>query len=475
MAYVLTIKNAGKLHEIPLEETATGSVLKQKIRELTQIPESRQKILVKGGKLTDDAVISSLGLNLKSPIMVLGTPDKDLPIGVPKKQVFLEELNDKQLGKVSQEPSGLQNLGNTCYLNSSLQTIFSMKDICKKIQEYNGTSNPLVKALKTLFENMSKKQDNVAPMIALMQFRSQFPQFAEQEMGVYKQQDAEEAFSQLLNSLSSVLEVDDLLRIGYKVVSKDLTSGEESESSDIALKLNCYIDIKTNFLRDGILNGLKETIEKYNEGLQTNTEHELTKTITRLPKYLTVHFVRFFWRKDTKKKSKILRKVSFPFELDLAEMLDDSIKAEKVAIRDKLRSIEKDNEDLVRDFKKAKKDSGMTPQQQAEEDEMKIASIKSKFRDDFADILPKTIDIESATENPSSVYELTTVITHSGISADSGHYQAFTKNEADLGGDSWWRFDDNKVSAVSREKIETLAGGGESDSALILVYKAKGL
>ncbi|KAM9930562.1 hypothetical protein OXX59_000432, partial [Metschnikowia pulcherrima] len=88
MAYVLTIKNAGKLHEIPLEETATGSVLKQKIRELTQIPESRQKILVKGGKLTDDAVISSLGLNLKAPIMVLGTPDKDLPIGVPKKQVF---------------------------------------------------------------------------------------------------------------------------------------------------------------------------------------------------------------------------------------------------------------------------------------------------------------------------------------------------------------------------------------------------
>lgn len=475
MAFTITIKNAGKLHEISLEDNSTGAELKQKIWEITQIPNSRQKILIKGGKLTDDVVVSSLGLNLKNPIMVLGTPDKDLPTGGAQKQVFLEELNDKQLGKVSNEPSGLQNLGNTCYLNSSLQTIFRMKDIREKIQNYKGTANPLVKALKSLFDSMSKKQDNVAPMVALMQFRNQFPQFAEQEMGIYKQQDAEEAFSQLLNSLGSVLEIDDLLRITYKVQSKDLASGNESESTEIASKLNCYIDIKTNFLRDGILNGLKESIEKYNEDLQSNTEHQLTRTITRLPKYLTVHFVRFFWRKDTKKKSKILRKVLFPFELDLAEMLDDSIKSEKITVRDQLRSIEKDNDEMIRDFKKAKKDTSLTPQQQIEEDEMKVASIQSKFKDDFAGILPKSFDIDTATENPSSVYELATVITHSGTSADSGHYQAFSKDAGDLEGDVWWRFDDNKVSKVNREKIETLAGGGESDSALILVYKAKGL
>ncbi|GEQ71711.1 hypothetical protein JCM33374_g5397 [Metschnikowia sp. JCM 33374] len=475
MSFTLKIKNAGKLHEINLEDTSTGSELKQKIWEQTQIPSNRQKILIKGGKLTDDVVISSLGLNLKSPIMVLGTPDKDLPTGNSQKPVFLEELNDKQLAKVSHEPSGLQNLGNTCYLNSSLQTIFSMKDVCKKIQTYGGTGNPLVKSLKSLFDSMSKKQENVAPMVALMQFRNQFPQFAEQEMGIYKQQDAEEAFSQLLNSLGSVLEIDDLLRITYKVSSKDMSSTEESESTEIGFKLNCYIDIKTNFLRDGILNGLKDTIEKYNESLQVNTEHQLTKTITRLPKYLTVHFVRFFWRKDTKKKSKILRKVSFPFELDLAEMLDESIKADKVSVRDKLRAIEKDNADLVRDFKKAKRDTSLTPQQQQEEEEMKVASIISKFKDDFAGILPKTVDLDNATENPSSVYELATVITHSGISADSGHYQAFSRDENDLDGNAWWRFDDNKVSTVNREKIESLAGGGESDSALILLYKAKGL
>lgn len=94
--------------------------------------------------------------------------------------------------------------------------------------------------------------------------------------------------------------------------------------------------------------------------------------------------------------------------------------------------------------------------------------------DDFAGILPKDFSFETATENPSSVYELQAIITHQGSSADSGHYQAFVKNEKDLEGESWWKFNDNKVSSVNRDKIEALAGGGESDSALILIYKAKG-
>lgn len=474
MSLVISIKNAGKTYEIELGDSDTGAVFKQKIQDLTQIPIERQKILVKGGKLGDDVVLSSLGLNLKAPIMVLGTPDKDLPIITPVKKVFLEDLNENQLLKVSQEPSGLLNLGNTCYLNSSLQSIFYMKDIADKIEGYSGNQNPLISRLKGLFASMNKKQEDVNPTLFLMQFRNSFPQFAEQDRGMYKQQDAEEAYSQLLNALGSTLDINDYLRVDFKVNTRCLASADEPEkiSSDSTFKLNCHIDIKTNFLRDGILNSLKDSVEKFSDTLQSNTEYEITKTITRLPKYLTVHFVRFFWRRDTQKKSKILRRVQFPFELDVAEMLDESIKPQKVAIRDKLRQIEKDNTELVRDFKKAKKDSSLTPQQQQEEEEMKVASIKSKFKDDFTSILPDGYD---ATLNPSSVYDLNVVITHQGSSADSGHYQAFVRDENDLDGEHWWKFNDNKVSSTNKEKIEQLTGGGESDSALILVYKAKGL
>ena len=36
----------------------------------------------------------------------------------------------------------------------------------------------------------------------------------------------------------------------------------------------------------------------------------------------------------------------------------------------------------------------------------------------------------------------------------------------------WWWFNDDKVTEVTSDKIDALAGGGESHSALILLYKA---
>lgn len=477
---VVPIKNAGKVHQIELSDGALGSEFKEKIQQVTQIPVARQKILIKGGKLTDEAEIAKLNLNLKTPIMVLGTPDKDLPQQPAVKQVFLEDLNANQLATVSQDPSGLVNLGNTCYLNSSLQALYHNEDIAERVQKYlpqeNGL-NPLVTSLKGIFTAMTKKQEDVNPTFFLMQFRSQFPQFAEQDHGFYKQQDAEEAYSQLLTVLGSALHTDDFLRVDFKTVTKCLALPDEAEKTgfESAPKLDCHIDLNVNFLRDGLKNGLKDTLEKYNDTLQSNAEYQVSKTITRLPKYLTVHFVRFYWRRDTQKKSKILRRVQFPFELDVAEFLDESIKQDKVAVRDQLRKLEKDHAEVVRDFKKQRKDVAQTPQQQQEEEQMKLALIRSKFTDEYAGIVPSGVDLATTTENPSSVYELTSVITHQGSSADSGHYQSFVKDSGDLDGNTWWRFNDNKVLTVPRDRIEGLAGGGESDSALILIYKAKGL
>lgn len=160
-----------------------------------------------------------------------------------------------------------------------------------------------------------------------------------------------------MTTLKLNLKIADLFKIEFKVETKSLSNpGEEPVFGvEDAFKLNCHIDIKTNFLRDGILGGLTETITKHNEALNADSEYEVSKKITRLPKFLVVHFIRFFWRRDINKKSKILRKVQFPFELDLSEFLDDSIKEEKNKNRDIIRKVEKDNLDIKRDFKKAKK------------------------------------------------------------------------------------------------------------------------
>lgn len=482
-ANTVSIKNSGTVHEIEVEASTLGAQFKEKVREATNIPPERQKILIKGGKIDDIKAVLDQIAGQKQPIMVLGNPDRAMPAKPAEKQVFLEDLNPNLLVNVSNEPSGLVNLGNTCYLNSSLQALYLVDTVAKAVNDYkslsgiNSSSNQsLTASLRVTFQQMEKKQEKVNPTLFLTLFRNVFPQFAEQDHGFYKQQDAEEAFLQLLTILDQTLKVGDNFRLSYKAERKCLALPDEESKIDYedSLKLNCHIDIKTNFLRDGILGGLKETIEKYNDTLQSNAEYEITRTITRLPKYLTVHFMRFFWRRDTQKKSKILRRVQFPFELDLAEMLDPSIKSEKIAVREKIRLIEKDQEELIRDFKKSKKSTGLNPMEQEEEDQMKLESIKSKFRDELSSILPG-VSLDTTTENPSPVYQLSAVITHAGSSADSGHYQAYVRDPKDIEGIRWWKFNDDKVSEVNREKIETLAGGGEADSALILLYKGVGL
>lgn len=39
----------------------------------------------------------------------------------------------------------------------------------------------------------------------------------------------------------------------------------------------------------------------------------------------------------------------------------------------------------------------------------------------------------------------------------------------------WWKFDDEKVSRVTRDKITALEGGGEDHTAYILLYRSKKL
>ncbi|CAK9438708.1 uncharacterized protein LODBEIA_P29320 [Lodderomyces beijingensis] len=465
----VTIKNAGKSYEFDVGAEDTGFNLKQKIHEKTLIPPQRQKILVKGGKLNDDTVLSTL--DFSKPVMVLGTPDKlSAPVEKPK---FLEDMGD--VTKVDNNPVGIPNYGNTCYLNSSLQTLFQIEDLKNKVDEFRGTDN-LTLSLKNLFRQMEKKQGSVNVGVFLTIFRNLYPQFAEQRNGVFSQQDAEEAFSQILSTLKSTLKLDDLFRIEFKTTIKSLADAGNDNDNDVtyevedSFKLNCHIDIKTNFLRDGIIGALTETITKHNSSLGTDTEYQVSKSILRLPKFLVVHFIRFFWRRDINKKSKILRKVQFPFELDLSDVLDDFIKEEKNKNRDLIRKVEKDNLDLKRDLKKAKKQQVDSP----EDEELKVASIKSKFHDDLKSAMPD-VDFENTTENPSCVYELNAVITHMGASADGGHYKAYVKDPQDLDGENWWLFNDDKVSSVSRDKIETLSGGGESDSALLLIYKGLGL
>jgi ubiquitin carboxyl-terminal hydrolase 14 len=265
------------------------------------------------------------------------------------------------------------------------------------------------------------------------------------------QQDAEECWSQIISILRTNVKNPDQQKSFIDtymagVMTSTLSCDESTDepvvnATESFLKLACHIGITTNFMRDGILAALSEKIEKRSEILDRNAGWTKTSRVSRLPKYLVVHFVRFYWKRDTNKKAKILRKVKFPMELDATEYCTDELKKKTLPVRDALREARHKQEEKERQRKRARHDV-----------EVRTAVVGTDVLGpaDFARMVvpdepeeptvdPETlIDAELKADvgsNPTGLYELAGVLTHAGSNADSGHWQGWTKQAE--GGTSW--------------------------------------
>jgi ubiquitin carboxyl-terminal hydrolase 14 len=573
-AIPVKVKHQGKTYDIEIDPSSTGEELQMQLYSLTNVEPENQKIMA-GKMIKADTQLSTIKFKPNQVITMLGKPSAEVVMAAPKEKTkFLEDMTDAEIAKQDGAmPAGLNNTGNTCYANATLQTLRMIPELQEQLQAYKpsapagtassslfsadqlanvglgglGGANDLTGSLRDVYKMMGETQGAVQPLMFLTALRQQYPQFAEKSKtgGHYAQQDAEEMWSQLISTLDQSLKIDKkdgsdegfntwvekYMGGRFETVTKSDEAPDEEPiiGTDGFRDLKCNISGDTNHLREGLSIGLNEQFEKRSETLGRDAVYKKTSRIARLPKYLPIHFMRFLWRRDTGKKAKILRKVSFQHEIDLLEYCTDELRAKLVPVRDRVREVRKEIEDVERQKKRQKRrrqdiedeatgsskiakdepfqkraqkekeretkatgpasegdlaaekkggDTAMGGTEEvfktdAEIEQERAESIRNAKKDLLAAVHPDMAKDSSA--NQTGLYELRGLVTHQGSSADSGHYTAYVKKTALPGQEEdgkWWWFNDDKVSEVDSEKIETLSGGGESHSALILLYRA---
>lgn len=466
-----------KFPELEVNTSDPPEVFQAQLYGLTGVPPDRQKVMAKGKTLKGD---SWNGFPLKTGMTLLLMGSADILPTVPTQQTkFVEDIKEGDTVLVT-HPAGLSNLGNTCYMNATVQCLKNVPELQEGLNKINGQlgfdtimTNPseaITVALRDLYKLMDKlSSDAIPPVIFLQVLHSVFPHFAEKgEGGALQQQDANECWTQIMRLLqqkipglqsppgaSSGSLIDQYFGIDCKAVMKCDESEDEPESisTERLYQLSCFINQDVKYLHTGLRARLKETITKASPSLNRDASYTKSSTITRLPGYLTVQFVRFFYKEKEKVNAKILKDVKFTMMLDVYDLCDKELQDKIKPMRDKFK--EKEDRDAE---KKIVPKSERVEKMDVEEKETEVKTEPYSFAEDMG-------------SNNSGYYELSAVLTHRGRTSQSGHYVAFKRTKEDL----WLMYDDENVTPITTDEVMKLSGGGDWHCAYLLLYSPRKL
>lgn len=343
------------------------------------------------------------------------------------------------------------------------------------------------------------------------------------------QQDAEEFYSQILNTASQELrsvpalkaafgqnhkddwmgadnvvdalfglKMEESLTCDELTTTDDKTTSMEEESatisSDLARKLVCNIqganEANVTHIAEGIALSLSGKVEKHCEALGRNAMYTRSQKIARLPPVIVVQFGRFYWKATPDSqdhagvKCKVMKPVGFSSVLDVYEFCTDKVKSVLKVSRDKAAAEEEER--VAKKLKGEEVDESNDVEMKEGEDNEEDAELKAALAMSVEkDLAPVGLGLPNDFQG---LYELFAVVTHKGRDADGGHYMGWVKasnaetasnakrekmGDTDDDNEDWYVFDDDEVSPCKTEDILKLKGGGDWHMSYLNFYRAK--
>ncbi|KAF6213831.1 hypothetical protein GE061_011553 [Apolygus lucorum] len=423
--------------------------------------------MIKGAIIKDDDW-GNASISNGCMVLLMGTVEESSDKPASAEGEKEDPTRPKDTGEpapVLKVPTGLNNLGNTCYLNATIQCLKIIPELRNSLDASTKSNNQSQRHLCSGLQNLYRCMDeahklgltSVSPSSLLDLWFALFPRFCElTENGTYRQQDASEAWNEIVQTLQRTMDVgpqeksliDKYFRGTYDVQYKCTVEGADpvTQSMEQFYQLSCFITKDVNYLIDGLKLGMTDSVTKKSTVLGTDVEFTKTSSITRLPTYLTVHLMRFYYKEEKKCNAKIKRPVKFGLNFDAYELCSEGLKKKLLPMREKI--AEEEEKENQRQMEVGRKKIPGQPEEKRKLD------------------LPFTFEDDPGAHN-SGYYSLKAILTHKGRYSDSGHYVAWVQQED--GG--WFKCDDDVITQTIDQDVLKLDGSWvDGHCAYILLY-----
>ena len=208
----------------------------------------------------------------------------------------------KQTSKsICRKPVGIHNYGNTCYAGATLQALFALPELWKKIPSDYAPRVPLLKALVKTMLCLNTSKEAIDPKSFLSQLGSYVSKVKGTLFQVNTQHDACEVLEYILQELvasSNVISASLTTRLARTVTCytcEDLSEFEDSFTI-LAAEMEDSVERAVNrFMKDDVLSYTCRSCNSMQEGARD------TKFVS-LPKILIIQVKRFACENNVVKK-----------------------------------------------------------------------------------------------------------------------------------------------------------------------------